>query len=405
MTHATKSKLDSKGKLDSGLDAISVEDLQRDPYPIFDQIRDMGSAVWVKSARIHLVTRFEDVQEVERRPDLFASTNPGSLMNVVMGHSLMRKDFDEHRRERKAIEPAFRPRNIKAHLEPHFRVLVEELIDGIAAQGTADLFPTFAEPLAARALAHMIGFRSVAWKDLANWSQALMDGVGNYQGDPELSRRAKQASDAIDAAIAEVIETYRATPNESIISAMVNAPDPHTVDQVRANVKVIVGGGLNEPRDAILTLLFALLSHPEQLQAVRQDPDLIRPAFEEAVRWVSPIGMYPRRVTQNTVLGDTELEQGTQIGICVGAANRDPRKFQAPQRFDLFRKPNHHLAFGAGAHFCAGTWVARALVAQIAVPRLLERLVNLRLAPDSSVVERGWVFRGPTRLEVQWDLS
>lgn len=387
------------------LDDISVEALTRDPYPQFDRIRALGSAVWVEAARLHLVTRFDDIHEVERHPEIFASTNPGSLMNTVMGHSLMRKDFDDHKRERKAIEPAFRPRTIKAHLAPAFSALVEDLIDGFANQGSADLFGAFAEPLASRALIEMLGFQTVAWQDLAAWSQALMDGVGNYQGDPEIAARAHQASAAIDAAIEAVVDAYRAQPNQSVISAMINAPDPHTAEQLRANVKVIVGGGLNEPRDAVLTLLWALLANPEQLRAVRQDPSLMRAAFEESLRWVSPIGMYPRRVTQDTVLGDTRLPAGAQLGICVGAANRDPRKFDQPERFDLFRKPNHHLAFGAGPHFCAGTWVARALVGEIAVPRLLERLPNLRLDPSQPVVERGWVFRGPVNLPVLWDAA
>lgn len=387
------------------LDDLTVEALTRDPYPQFDRIRALGSAVWVEAARLHLVTRFDDIHEVERHPEIFASTNPGSLMNRVMGHSLMRKDFDDHKRERKAIEPAFRPRTIKAHLAPAFSALVEDLIDGFANQGSADLFGAFAEPLASRALIEMLGFQTVAWQDLAAWSQALMDGVGNYQGDPEIAARAHQASAAIDAAIEAVVDAYRAQPNQSVISAMINAPDPHTAEQLRANVKVIVGGGLNEPRDAVLTLLWALLANPEQLRAVRQDPSLMRAAFEESLRWVSPIGMYPRRVTQDTVLGDIRLPAGAQLGICVGAANRDPRKFDQPERFDLFRKPNHHLAFGAGPHFCAGTWVARALVGEIAVPRLLERLPNLRLDPSQPVVERGWVFRGPVNLPVLWDAA
>ncbi len=382
---------------------IAVSELTRNPYPHFDRIRDLGSAVWVDSARLHLVTRFEDIHEVERHPEIFASTNPGSLMNKVMGHSLMRKDFDEHKRERKAIEPAFRPRAIKSSLAPYFQTLVDDLIGSFDQDGAVDLFPMFAEPLASRALIKMIGFQTVEWRDLAAWSQALMDGVGNYQGDPEIDARAKQASEAINAAIEAVVGLYRAEPNGSVLSAMVNAPDPHSDERLRANIKVIVGGGLNEPRDAVLTLLFALLTHPEQLQAVQDDAALMRAAFEESVRWVSPIGMYPRRVTQDTVLGDTALRAGDQLGICVGAANRDPRRFGDPNSFNLFRKPNHHLAFGAGPHFCAGTWVARALVGEIAVPSLLARLANLRLDPTQPVVESGWVFRGPTSLPVCWD--
>ena len=384
---------------------IGIEVMIDNPYPVFDRIRDLGSAVWVDCANIHLVTRFEDIHFVERNPEIFASTNPGSLMNVVMGHSLMRKDFDAHKRERKAVEPFFRPSNVKAHMVPHFRALVDELIDVFIEDGATDLFPSFAAPLASKALAWMLGLETVAWTDMANWSQTLMDGVGNYHADAETAARAQASSDAVDRAIDTVIDGFRGAPNGSIISAMVNAEDPHTLEQVRANVKVIIGGGLNEPRDAVLTMLLGLLQNPDQLAAVKQDPALAKPCFEEAVRWVAPIGMYPRRVTQDTVLGDTELKAGSQIGICVGAANRDTRQFEAPNEFNLHRKGNRHLGFGAGPHFCAGAWVARQMVGEIAVPRVLERLPNLRLDPDKPVVERGWVFRGPVSLPVVWDAT
>ena len=115
------------------VDDVVIGDLIANPYPVFDRVRELGSAVWVDCANVHLVTRFEDVQAVERDADLFASTNPGSLMNAVMGHSLMRKDFAEHRRERQAIEPVFRPGNVKAQMAGRFQGLVDELIDSFAA--------------------------------------------------------------------------------------------------------------------------------------------------------------------------------------------------------------------------------------------------------------------------------
>lgn len=387
------------------IDDIPIEELIADPYPHFDRIRAMGSAVWVESANLHLVTRFDDAHAVERAPDAFASTNPASLMNAVMGHSLMRKDFEDHRRERKALEPVFRPGAVKTRMAPYFRQLVDELIDAFADDGAVDLFPAFAEPLAARALAWMLGLDHVEWRDLALWSQSLMDGVGNYHSDPIVAARARDASDAVDAAIAEVIDEHRKAPNGSIISAMTTADDPHTEDQVRANVKVIIGGGLNEPRDSVLTLLLGLLSNPGQLAMVREEPSFMKAAFEEAIRWVAPIGMYPRRVARDAVLGDTVLPEGAQIGVCVGAANRDPARFDDPDAFDIRREGARHLAFGAGPHFCAGAWVARQMVGEIAAPQLLARLPNLRLDLDHPIEERGWVFRGPVRLHVKWDAS
>jgi cytochrome P450 len=140
------------------------------------------------------------------------------------------------------------------------------------------------------------------------------------------------------------------------------------------------------------------------LAQVQADPALYALAFEESVRWVAPIGMYPRRVARDIELGDTQLKEGDQLGICVGAANRDPSRFDNPHAFDINRKRRQHLGFGAGPHFCAGTWVAREMVGKIAVPMIFDRLKNLRLHDSKPVVQSGWVFRGPTRLPVQWDM-
>lgn len=382
---------------------VSIEELTDNPYPTFDTIRALGSAVWAEKANIHLVTRFDDIMTVERNHHLFASTNPASLMNKVMGHTLMRKDDSPHKLERAAIEPSFRPGTAKNHWAPRFKAIASDLIDRFQSNGEVDLFPAFAAPMASLSLIELLGFENVEWEDIAWWSQALMDGVGNYQGDAAIAERAQRSSDAIDAAIDAVIDKHRREEGPTILSSMAHAEHPHSFEQIRANIKVIVGGGLNEPRDAILTTLLGLLQNPDQMSQVLQNRKLCAKAFEEAVRWVAPIGMYPRRVTQDTVLGDTALKEGDQLGICVGAANRDANQFENADVFDLNRPRAQHLGFGAGPHFCAGSWVARQLVGEVSVPMLLDRLPNLRFHPDRKPVESGWVFRGPTSLPVCWD--
>ncbi|MDA4845422.1 cytochrome P450 [Hoeflea poritis] len=386
------------------MDDISLAALTADPYPSFRRMREAASAVWVSDARINLVTRFEDIMTIERDHKRFASTNPGSLMNKVMGHSLMRKDDEDHQVERKAIEPSFRPGVVKNQWTPVFDGIAERLIDGFANGGETDLFGSFAAPMASLCLAEMIGFKDVSWQDLAAWSQALMDGVSNYGTEPDTAQRAAAASQAVNAAIDAVLDHHRNRPGPTILSSMLHAEHPHSVEQIRANIKVIIGGGLNEPRDSILTTVYGLLLNPDQRARVTADPKLYRTAFEEAVRWVSPIGMYPRRVTRDTVLGDTQLKQGDQLGICVGAANRDETRFSDPDAYDVFRDRHAHLGFGAGPHFCAGTWVARQMVGEIAVPKLFNRLTKLRLDEDRPAIMKGWVFRGPVSLPVRWEV-
>jgi cytochrome P450 len=382
---------------------ISYQDLLDDPDPIFRRVRDTASAVLVAAANLTLVTRFDDIVKIERDPATYSSDNPASLVNKVMGPTFMRKDGAEHAAGRKAIEPSFRSGTIKEHWTPKFVEICDRLIGSLHEAGEADLFPALAAPMASLSLMEMIGFKEMPWETLALWSQSLIDGAGNYARDAEIERKAMEAGAGIDAAIEAVLDHHRAHPNPSILSSMVHADPPMPIEEIRANIKVIIGGGLNEPRDAILTLTLGLLANPTQRESVVAKPELWPNAFEEAVRWISPIGMYPRRVTRETDLSGVTLSEGLQIGLCVGAANRDNRRFTNPDTFDIFRPRQSHLAFGAGAHFCAGTWVSRQTVGKIVVPMLFERFRNLRLREDAPPIIRGWVFRGPVSLPVRWD--
>ncbi|MCA6097220.1 cytochrome P450 [Bradyrhizobium australafricanum] len=382
---------------------IAYQDLLDDPYPIFRRLREIAPAVFVAPAKLTLVTRFDDIMRIERDPATYSADNPASLVNKVMGPTFMRKDGAEHAIGRKAIEPSFRPATIKEHWAPKFTAIAEKLIDELAASDGADLFSALAAPMASLSLMAMIGFGAMPWQTLAEWSQALIDGAGNYAADAEIERKAMQASADVDAAIDAVLDDHRRQPNPSILSSMVNADPSMPIEGIRANIKVIIGGGLNEPRDAILTLVLGLLENPAQKDGVLAKPELWPAALEEAVRWISPIGMYPRRVTRDVGLSGTTLPQDLQIGLCVGAANRDGSRFAEPDRFDVTRPKQSHLGFGAGPHFCAGTWVSRLAVGKIVVPMLFARLRNLRLRAETPPVVRGWVFRGPVTLPVKWD--
>ena len=153
------------------MDDVSIGMLMADPYPSFRRIRETASAVWVSDAPINLVTRFEDIMTVERDHGRFASTNPGSLINQVMGHLLMRKDDRDHQVERKATEPSFRPGVVKNHWAPVFEKIASRLVDGFADDGETDLFGSFAAPMASLVLGEVLGLKAVAWQDLARWSQ------------------------------------------------------------------------------------------------------------------------------------------------------------------------------------------------------------------------------------------
>lgn len=383
---------------------VSFGDLLADPYPAFRRAREIAPIVRLDAANILIATRFEDIMAIERDPDTFSSENPQSLVNKVMGHTMMRKDGVAHAVERKAVDPALRPGVVKSCWGPRFEALFEEIMRDFEGNGEADLFTALAEPMAGGALVEVLGFQGVGWKDMARWSQALIDGAGNYSNNPEISRLAMEAAGEVEEAIDRVLPYHEKNPNSSVLSSMIHAEQPHDRAQMYANIKVAIGGGVNEPRDSILTMVLGLLENPDQLERVKSDSNLWPAAFEEAVRWISPIGMYPRRVVKDTIFSGVQLREGQQIGLCVGAANRDAARFDEPDRFDVFREKKSHLAFGAGSHFCAGTWVARHMVGRLVVPKLFERLPNLRLNDRDAVQVRGWVFRGPTTLPVAWDI-
>lgn len=382
-------------------EAIDFSQLARDPYPIFARLRASNPVAWVPEAGHFFVTRYDDIVHIERNPHIFRASESRSLVHQVMGHSFMRKDDEEHLCERKIVAPSFTPAAAKRVWSEKFKLIANDLLDGLADKGEADLFKDFATPVAARSLCEVTGLTNVAWQDIARWSQALMDAVQNYASDPELARLGREASDGIDAAIDDMMSVRRGDPDKSLLSMMIAGDMP--LHSMRANLKVIIGGGQNEPRDANAGLIWALLSNPDQLSAVMADPSLWTRSFEEYVRWISPIGMYPRTVGEHTELNGVALRPGDRLFLLVGSANRDEAHFEQPDTFNLRREKKPHLAFGSGPHFCAGAWVARAQVADIAVPMLFARLKGLRLDERAPVRCGGWAFRGPLNLPCRWD--
>lgn len=383
-------------------EGVCLADLFADPYPTYAKLREKEPVSFVPAANRYLVTRHADIVQLERDPETFSANEAQSLMKRVMGHTMLRKDGAVHKRERVACEAALRPNVIRGHWMPVFQAIVDDLIDRMIDEGdTSDLFESFAAPCASRSLAALLGLNNVPWQDLAVWSQAMMDGTGNYGNDAEIWRRSDAAAAGVDAALDEMIPYLQKNPDTSIISAMLHATDPLNREEIAANVKVIIGGALNEPRDAIGTAVAALLDNSDQRAQVEADPALWRNVFEETVRWVSPIGMYPRQTTRRVELGGTVMEEGARIGVVLASGNRDEAVFTDAGKFDINREKKPHVAFGGGPHFCLGTWAARVQVGEVALPTLFRRLKGLRQG-EGPVTWAGWVFRGPTSVPVAW---
>lgn len=381
---------------------ITLEALSEDPYPTFARLRAGDPVAWVPATGRYLVTRHEDVLAVERDQRVFSSVEVNSMMNRAIGPTMLRQDGDAHRRLRAAAEGPVRPRTVKTQWLPRFQQNADALIDGFVERGRADLLAEFAGPLAAANLGTILGLASATPADIQAWSQAFIDGCGNYAEDPEVWQRCAMAIRTVDDAVDEVLPYLREHPDQSAISSMLHAADPLTDEEIRTNVRIFLGGGVNEPRDAISVATYALLTHPAQRDEVLAGRTPWKSVFEETVRWISPIGMYPREVTERTELAGHTLEAGDKLGVVISSANRDERVFADPDSFDTARGAGSHLAFGGGPHFCLGTWVARVSIADIALPTLFRRLPELALAAPDEVRMAGWVFRGPLSLETTW---
>ncbi|MBV9681612.1 MAG: cytochrome P450, partial [Solirubrobacterales bacterium] len=241
------------------------------------------------------------------------------------------------------------------------------------------------------------GIDDVDDRDVAAASQAFMDGVANHEDDPGVWARCEWANALIDDAVARWRE--RAAPG-TVLRSMVDAG--LTSGEIRANVKLFVGGSINEPRDLITSTVWALLRDPVQADLARSNRALLSAAVEEALRWISPIGMVPRSMRQDGVIAGVRLTAGTPLWVLVASANRDERRWENPDTFDLRRASQGHVAFGHGPHVCLGAFMARRTIGATVLPAIFERLEALDLAGGAEPQPRGWVLRGLEALEVTW---
>lgn len=377
---------------------IDPQAFWEDPYPDLARMRALGPVVQVPQLGATLLTRRDDIFTNEKKIDVFSSDQPGGLMTVLMGQNMMRKDGDPHMAERKAIFPTVSPKTVKQVWTEQFRTQTARILDGLAGQGRCDLVADYAMPVSAEALKAITGLTNMTAHEMNRVSQGMIDGCANYAGDPQVEANCHDCTASIDRHIDDMIPVVDATPDQSLLSVQRRAG--LSDEQTRANIKLAISGGQNEPRDAIAGTVWALLTHPAELGRVRAGEVGWLQAFEEYARWISPIGMSPRRVAQRHELHGVTLEPEDRVFLMFGSGNRDERIFDDPDRFDLSRDVSAAISFGAGPHFCAGAWASKALIAQVALPMLFDRLPDLRL--DGPARFGGWAFRGPLTMPVAW---
>lgn len=378
---------------------IDPEAFWSDPYPDLQAMREHAPVAFVPQLGAVLITRRDDIFENEKLVEVFSSEQPEGLMTKLMGRNMMRKDGDEHMAERRAVFPAFSPKTVKTVWRKAFEAMVEGVLDDIEPDGKADMVRDIARRMSGEGLKIVTGLTNMAWEEMDSVSQGMIDGIANYAGDPEVEAKCHTCTKSIEDHIDAMVPVLEETPDTSLLSVHLQAGLGR--EQYYANVKLAISGGQNETRDALAGLVWALLTHPEQMELVRGGAHSWLDAFEEYCRWLSPIGMSPRRVAKAHELHGVRLEPEDRIFFMFGSGNRDETVFERPGVFDMAQSAEASVAFGAGPHFCAGAWVSRCLIADVAVPAIFGRLGGLRL--DGEVPFGGWAFRGPLAMPVAWD--
>ncbi len=228
---------------------IDVASFWADPYPALAKMRKEAPIAFVPQLGSTVFTRRDDIFTQEKRIDVFSSHQPNGLMNVLMGHNMMRKDGDAHMAERQAMFPAVSPRTVRDTWVRQFQAHADRILDELAPQDSADLCKALALPLSAECLKDVTGLTNMRFQDMDAWSQAMIDGIANYTGNKEIEARCHAATAGIDAAIDDMIPVVKKHPNTSILSVLLASGQ--NMESIRANIKLAISGGQNEPRDAI----------------------------------------------------------------------------------------------------------------------------------------------------------
>jgi len=344
------------------------------------------------------VLGYDECQTVLTHPDTFSSSIYDQIMGPVMGRTLLELEGAEHRASRALVSPSFRTALLERWRSELVEVVVHELIDRFAPRGRAELAREFTFAFPVQVIARIMGLPREDYVRFQRLSIELLNVVYDWD-------RGTAASASLKAYLAEILADRRRNPQDDLISTLAESEIDGarlTDDEIFAFLLLILPAGVETTYRASGNLLVALLTEPPLLDALRADRDLLRGAFEEALRWEPPITTVVRRAVRDCELGGVAIPAGTNVSVSVSAANRDPTRYPDPDRFDPTRRNIAHLTFGGGPHLCLGMHLAR-MEGTVAIDALLDRLPDLRLdpsAPAPNVV--GVAFRSPASLPVEF---
>lgn len=386
-------------------------DVLANPYPLYHRLRSEDPVHWDPFLHTWVVTRYVDVVTVLQHFSASRTPTPEQLTALglsaltplaqVLVRQMLFLDPPAHGRIRGLVSTAFTPRRVET-LRSHIQDITDSLLDAVEARGYMDMLADLAYPLPAIVTAELLGLPTSDWQQLIMWSTDFAEALGNFQHNPDHAPRVLRSLEAMCAYFRAAIQEHRQHPRDDLISALLSTEvegDRLSEDEVVANSIMLMTGGQETTTNLIGNGLLTLLRHPEQLERLRADRSLIPSAIEEMLRYESPIQYTSRLAPHDLVLGGKTIRKRQAVLAMMGAANRDPERFPDPDRFDVCRQDNRHLAFAWGAHFCFGAPLAR-LEGQIAFEAMLHRMPNLSLKSGQLTWRENLGFRGLMALPV-----
>ena len=379
----------------------------RDPYPELAKARrehpvqrlDDSLMPHEEAQAVFFVYRFDDVAQVLRDSATFSSAHIIDLiMGPVMGeHIILGMDDPQHRRYRALVSTAFRQKVLARWETELVEPVANGLIDRFVDRGRADLVREFTFPYPTRIIAGLLGLPQDDYRQFQRWSISILGFISKPEQAIAASREVKEYT-------AEILAERRRAPREDLISDLAHAEldgEHLTDEEIFSFVRLLLPAGVETTFRSTGNLLFTLLSHPDQLDAVRADRSLVPQAIEEALRYETPLLNITRLATKDTEIGGVTVPAGSTVMVMLAAANRDETRYPDPDRFDIFRNdPKPHISFGHGPHVCLGLHLAR-IEMRVALNLLLDRLSHLRLDPAADDPHiQGQVFRSPTAIPV-----
>ncbi|MBI3965215.1 MAG: cytochrome P450 [Chloroflexi bacterium] len=387
-----------------------------DPYPVYDRMRAEAPILWSERFGRWYLTRHTDATFVLRDPR-FSAARAGTAMQLrspellqeiaplarLRPLAMVLSDPPDHTRVRGLVSKAFTPRTVE-QMRPHVERLVDDLLARVEPVGAMDVVRDLAAPLAAIVICELLGISPDERERVRRWADSLSTFSGNLIGGPEVDRNALATVREAAEYFAYALHQVRACPRDDLLSAMVAAEERGEIltgDELLANVLLLIAAGQETTTNLIGNGVLTLLRHRDQWERLRREPELIGTAIEELLRYESPVQAATRLAAEDVEVGGTRIARGDSVVSLLGSANRDPEQFEQPQRVDIGRRENRHLAFSHGAHFCFGAGLGR-VQGQIAIGAVVKRFPRLELATTTVEWGTNGAFRGLVSLPVKW---